>query len=94
MTDKFKNVPVEEDTRILFRNEAKFGDYDVLYEMWSWEGISAESIIFASDDISGLTDDELEQEVRKSPLVKKESAVTIKRLEAGFTFVNFNFEIY
>jgi len=92
MTDKFKNVPVEEDTRILFRNEAKLGDYDVLSEMWSWEGISAESIIFASDDISALTDEELEQEVRKSTLLKKESAVTIKRLDSGFTFVNFNFE--
>ena len=92
MTDKFKTVPVEEDTRILFRQEAQFGTYEVLYEMWSWEGISAESIIFASDDISDLTDEELEQEVRKSPLVKKESAVTIKRLDSGFTFVNFNFE--
>ena len=92
MTDKFKNIPVEKDTRILFRNEAKLGDYDVLYEMWSWEGISAESIIFASDDISALTDEELEQEVRKSTLLKKESAVTIKRLDSGFTFVNFNFE--
>ena len=93
MTDKFKNVPVEEDTKILFRNEAKFGKYEVLYEMWSWEGISAESIIFESDDISDLTDEELEQEVRKSPLVKNDSAVTIKRLDAGFTFVNFNFEL-
>ena len=92
MTNKFKNVPVEGDTRILFRQEAKFGTYEVLYEMWSWEGISAESIIFASDDISDLTDEELEQEVRQSPLVKKESAVTIKRLDSGFTFVNFNFE--
>lgn len=92
MTDKFKTVPVEEDTRILFRQEAQFGTYEVLYEMWSWEGISAESIIFASDDISDLTDEELEQEVRQSPLVKKESALTIKRLDSGFTFVNFNFE--
>jgi len=92
MTDKFKNVPVEEETRILFRKEAKLGNYEVLYEMWSWEGIQAESIIFATDDVSEMTDEELEKEVRKSPLVKKESAVTIKRLDAGFTFVNFNFE--
>jgi len=70
MRNKFKDVPVDEDTRIQFRNEAKLGNYDVLYEIWSWEGISAESIIFASDDVSDLTDEELEQEVRKSPLVK------------------------
>jgi len=92
MIKKFDNVPVEEDTRILFRKEAKLGNYDVLYEMWSWEGISAESLIFVNDDVSDLTDEELEREVRKSPLVKKDSAITIKRLDIGFTFVNFNFE--
>ena len=91
MTDKFKTVPVEEDTRILFRNEAKLGDYDVLYEMWSWEGIHAESLIFVNDDISGLSDEEIEREVRLSPLVKKGSDMTLKRLK-DFTFVNFNFE--
>ena len=92
MSKKFDDVPVEEDTKIMFRQEARLGKFDVLYEMWSWEGISAESIIFANDDVADMIDNELEQEVRKSPLVKKESDITIKRLDAGFTFVNFNFE--
>jgi hypothetical protein len=92
MSKKFDDVPVDKDTRILFRHPARLGKYDVLYEMWSWEGIEAESIIFATDDVSDMTDEELEQEVRQSPLVKKESAVTIKRSAAGYTFVNFNFE--
>ena len=92
MSQKFDDVPVDKDTRILFRYPAKLGKYDILYEMWSWEGIKAESIIFGTDDVSDLTDEEVEKEVRQSPLVKKESAVTIKRLVAGYTFVNFNFE--
>ena len=92
MSQKFDDVPVDNDTRILFRYPAKLGKYDILYEMWSWEGIKAESIIFGTDDVSDLTDEEVEKEVRQSPLVKKESAVTIKRLVAGYTFVNFNFE--
>jgi len=92
MSKKFDDVPVDEDTRIMFRQEAGLGKFDVLYEKWSWEGISAESIIFANDDVADMTDNELEQEVRKSPLVKKESDITIKRLDVGFTFVNFNFE--
>ena len=92
MSKKFDDVPVDEDTRIMFRQEARLGKFDVLYEMWSWEGISAESLIFANDDVADMTDNDLEQEVRKSPLVKKESDITIKRLDAGFTFVNFNFE--
>jgi len=89
MSQKFDGVPIDKDSRILFRQEAKLRKYDVLCEMWSWKGISGESIVWANSDISGLTDAELEQEVRKSLLVKKESAVTIKRLDAGFTFTNF-----
>ena len=92
MSKKFDGVPVEKDTRILFRLETRLDKFDVLYEKWSWEGILAESIIFANDDISGMTDEEIEQEVRKSPLVKEESEVLIKRSVKGFTFANFNFE--
>lgn len=91
MSKKFDGVPVDEDTKILLRQETKLGNYDVLYEAWYWEGISAESFIFANDDISGLTDIELKQEVRKSPLLKEGSDITLKRLKE-FTFVNFNFE--
>ena len=39
-----------------------------------------------------MTDEEIEQKVRQSPLVKEGSEILIKRLDAGFTFVNFNFE--
>ena len=92
MSKKFENVPVEKDTKILFRQEARLGKFEVMYEMWSWEGVSAESLIFASGDVAEMTDQELEQEVRKSPLVKKDSEMTVKRLDVGFTFVNFNSE--
>ena len=64
MSQKFDNVPVDEDTRILFRQPAKPGKYDVLHEMWSRDDIQAESIIFVSDNVSELTDEKLEKEVR------------------------------
>lgn len=92
MSDKFKDVPVEEDTRIRFRTEAKFGEIDVLYEKWTWEGITAESLVFANEDVTDLTDDELKQEVRTSPLVRSDTQITLKRSDSGYTFVNFNFE--
>jgi len=91
MSEKFGRVPIEKDTRILYRKEVQIGNYDILYEKWNWEGIKAESFIFASDDISGLTDEQIEQEARKSQLVKGESQITLKRSKE-FTFVNFNFE--
>ena len=92
MSNKFEQVPVEDDTRIIFQQEATLGEYDVLHQKWYWDGIIAESIIFANEDIVGITDDEVETEVRMSSLLKADSKITLKRSKSGFTFVNFNFE--
>ncbi len=89
---KFKNVPVEKGTKIIFQQEATLGEYEVLYQKWYWDGITAESIIFMNDDISGLNDNEIEFEVRTSPLLSQDSSITLSRSESGYTFVNFNFE--
>jgi len=89
MAGKFERVPVEEDTKILFQQVSKLGEYDVLYQKWCWDGIIAESIIFANEDVVGITDDAVEAEVRMSPLVKMDSKITLKRSKSGFTFVNF-----
>jgi len=92
MSSKFDNVPVEDDTTILFHQEATLGEYEVLYEKWYWDGVAAESIIFDSNDVSDLEDDEVEQEVRSSPLVEQDTSLTLKRADDGFTYVNFNFK--
>ena len=56
LSNKFKQVPIDEDTEILYREEKKLGQYDVLYEKWNWDGVIAESIIFANEDIDNLDD--------------------------------------
>ena len=43
MNNKFDAVPLEKDTNVLFQLNAPLGDYDVLYQMWNWDGITAES---------------------------------------------------
>jgi len=88
---KFTNVPVENDTVIIMQAEMKFGEYDVLYQKWVWDGITAESIIFLKEDVLNLVDEDLKDILRGSLVVDLESQVTIKRNEAGYTFVSFNF---
>ena len=92
MNDKFKDLPTNEGTKILFRSPMKWGELDIVYEKWYWEGINAESIIFLSEDVSALDDTALEADVRDGSLVNSDSQVTIKRMDK-FTFVNFNFFI-
>ncbi len=89
---KFTNIPTEEDTKIIFRSPMKWGDLDIVYEKWVWEGIMAESIIFLNEDVEKLNDKELEKDVRSSTTVEPDSEITIKRVK-DFTFVNFNFKI-
>lgn len=92
MNQKFKNIPIESDTRVLFQNETNIGGYPVLYEIWSSDGYRAESFIFSDDDVSGLSDIEIEKVVCESGLIQDESGITINRSDSGFVFVSFNFE--
>ena len=91
MTNKFDNVPIEEDTKIKYSAITKFGNYDVRYERWFWEVIYAESLIFFNDDIKGVSEEELKNEILNSPLVEAGSDITVKRSEP-YTFFNFNFK--
>ena len=90
MSNKFENIPMETDTKLEFRSAMKWGELDIIYEKWNWEGIRAESIIFLNEDVKDLNDEALEADVRDGPIVREDSLVTIKRGDE-FTFVNFNF---
>jgi hypothetical protein len=92
LTNKFTAVPIEKGTNILFELNATLTDYDVLYQMWNWDGITAESFIFLSTDILKLTDDEVKTLAKSSPMIKNDSELTMVRHEDGYTFVNFNFK--
>ncbi|EIC19638.1 hypothetical protein [Thiorhodovibrio frisius] len=92
MMNRFETVPVDDETKILLQQEAQLGDYAVLYQKWWWDGIMAESIIFANEDLGDLSEKQIKDMVRASPLVEEGSQLTYKRGDSGFTFVSFNFD--
>jgi hypothetical protein len=92
MNKKFENVPVESDTVILFEKEHTIGKFDVLYQIWRWGIYTANSIIFISNDVEELREEEIIEIVKKDSVFKGSSSISFKRSECGFTFVNFNFE--
>lgn len=93
MNNKFKQVPLDEDTKIVFRQEAKVGQYNGLHEVWLWDSIIAESLIFVHEDIKSLNEDELKMMITSSGIFDIGSSVLVKSSESGYTFVNFNFEV-
>lgn len=93
MSFKFKDVPIDMDTKIIFRQEAKVDNYDCIHEVWSWDSFIAESLIFDNEKIEDLNDDELQMKITSSGIPDPGSSVLIKRSDSGYTFVNFNFEL-
>ena len=85
-----QTIPIDTDSRVLYRNQCRLEKYDVRYELWKVHGILAECISFGNDDVSDLDDEELEQLVRNFVEIRKGSAITISR-SAESTFVIFNF---
>ena len=92
LSNKFDAVPIENGTNILFQLNATLDNYDVLYQMWSWDGVTAERFIFLSLDITDLTDDEVKTLAKSSPMIKSDSDLTMVRYENGYTFISFNFK--
>ena len=90
--EKFTDVPVDEDTTVIFEKIGTLDQYEVLYQAWSWDGINAESIIFLSEDVSDLSDEQLKALVKSSPLVNQESKLTVNDRSGKYSFVNFNFK--
>lgn len=91
MTEKFKDLPIDEDTQIISSLQVKIDDYDVVHQKWYWGGIHAESVIFHNDDVAKLTEDQIKNEVELCPgLINEGSQITFKKGET-YTFVNFNF---
>ena len=76
----------------MFELNATLDDYDVLYQMWCWDGITAESFIFLSSDIADLTDDEVKNLAKSSPMIIADSDLTMTRHEESYIFINFNFK--
>ena len=89
---KFDAIKEDDLATILLRLNSKLAEYDILYEAWVREGVSAESMIFVEDELNGMCDDALKNLVLTSPAVKLGSTVTISRNSNGFAFVNFNFK--
>jgi len=89
----FIDVPKEKDTRIIKQKEVIINGISALNQHWSWDGILADSLIFHSDDVAHLIDDEsLRSFINEYADIKIMGSATFKRNSSGFCFVNFNFK--
>jgi len=90
MNEKFSDLQLEPDTRLYYRKAFSLGGFDAIFEWWSWDGdIEADSVIFCSEDVAGLSEEDLKALVREHFKFDKDDF----KFERGphYTFLNFNF---
>ena len=94
MNEKFANVPMDSDTLLLLQADAQINSIDALYQKWIWDGVTADSLIFANADVADIDETALKTLVSESAFVinKDIEQMTYNVSKSGFTFVNFNFE--
>ena len=85
--DKFKDIPIDSETTIVFSIPGFLNNYEVIYKSWIWEHISGQSVIFYKEDISHLSDDELKKMVDDK---NEFASITISRKTEKYVFVNYN----
>lgn len=89
----FEDIPTDSDTRVWTSKLVEAGGFDAVHELWSWEGIVAESLIFRESDLDGLDDKALEDIVKNSSYCEPASLFTTSRDRSGYALVNFNFVV-
>lgn len=98
-SSRFKEITMDEGGRLYSETMAKAGELDVLVQVWSLDGIAGQSVIFANEDVEGLSDEEIKSLVKEefslNEKMRKELTISNPsiRKKTGFTFVNFNFAI-
>lgn len=92
MTVSLDNVPLDDDTTLLFEQRASFGELETVYQKWKWDGIVAESLVFRSEDVLTSGIEALLDDINSSTLVNDGSEITSKNSN-GYFFVNFNFSV-
>jgi len=93
LINKFSRVNTDMDTYIESEKYMKYEKYHVLYQKWAWEALHGESIIFDADDVTELTDKNLEDIACLLCNLSSDARITLKRSCSGYDFVNFNFRV-
>lgn len=92
MSHRFKNLPQEPQTTVLSQTLFQVRDYDVLHQVWVWDSVQAESLVFVTQDLAGLSEQTLRQLLHCAGLLSLTEPITFAQTPNGYTLLSFNFQ--
>ena len=89
---KFSKIIPEVDTKIISVDYINLNGFDSRHEVWSWDGIMGESLIFCKKDFKNPEIEVLSivENYIKEKFNEKKHTIKIKD---DFVFFNYNFEV-
>ena len=92
MSSPFHFIPCDPETRILEEALYTLQGRDVLHQVWIWDGVRAESLVFRTCDLASMNESELRKVLHQSGLLAVSEPITYATSANGFTFISFNFQ--
>lgn len=87
----FDAVPQDKGTKIVLERKIIVESLEALHQVWVWDGIIGESLIFRKTDVDGFDENRLKEILEMTGLHTRQEAVTFNASGEDFRFVNFNF---
>src|SRR6056297_879123 len=84
-------IPLDPDTKIRSTKPIELAGLFGAHQVWSFDGVVAESLIFHTEDLRQMTDSELKSLAIESGLCEPTSQFSLGKNASGYTFINFNF---
>lgn len=91
MNDKWKNIPLEPDTKLASEEIVKLGYLEAVHQKWTWDHIYGESLIFCATETQEHDLIQLTLMIQNSGLAEQGTQFTFNT-QADYQFVNFNFK--
>lgn len=92
--EKFKDINADPDTIIQSYQFLKIDKIDCKHEMWVWDGIEAESLIFCTNELESTEESYLKRLLLKFLNRSSNDEIEITSKYTGdYTYLNFNFKI-
>lgn len=92
MSSPFHFIPRDPETTILEEALYALQGCDVLHQVWIWDGMRAESLVFRTSDLAELTECEMRRVLHQSGLLAVSEPITYATSTNGFTFISYNFQ--
>ncbi len=88
---KFENVLIEKDTTILSSEFIKIQGFDCKHEVWKWDGIKAESLVFYKYDFDEPYEKNILKIVENYIHDNYQSSKHTIKTSGDYIFFNYNF---